>query len=169
MAIQILGQQRWRWNRLKRETDAEFSIGSQPVEFNNEIEAGTMGTEDTESIVGAVDHGSEVSGEEEPVPPTDPDPAVVVSRGVTPAIRAALVELDTVNLAMEFSQTASLMKSVPNFLHGTVSECHEVGNGGSHGIQRTSKRTRLEIVPSPSTFALVSSWQRREHTQDQAC
>ena len=43
-----------------------------------------------------------------------------VSRGVTPAIRAALVELDTVNLAMEFSQRASLMKSVPNFLRGPV-------------------------------------------------
>ena len=43
---------------------------------------------------------------------------MVESRGVTPAIRAAVVELDTVDLVVEFSQRASVMKTVPHFLRG---------------------------------------------------
>ena len=47
-----------------------------------------------------------------------PDPMVVEFQEITPAIRAALVELDTVDLVVEFSQRASVMKTVPHFLRG---------------------------------------------------
>ena len=43
---------------------------------------------------------------------------VVTTRGLTPAIRAVLMELDGVNLAHEFARRAAVMKTVPHFLRG---------------------------------------------------
>ena len=48
---------------------------------------------------------------------TEPDPEVVVG-GLTPAIRAALAELDHVDLMAEFSRRAIVMKTIPHFLRG---------------------------------------------------
>ena len=64
--------------------------------------------------------GSEVSVDEEPEPPAAPDPEVVTTRGLSPAIRAALTELDGVDLPHEFVRRAAIMKSVPHF-EGAVS------------------------------------------------
>ena len=64
------------------------------------------------------DEGSEVSVDEKPEPPTAPDPEVVTTSGLTPAIRAALTELDGVDFPHEFVRRAAIMKSVPHFLRG---------------------------------------------------
>ena len=74
--------------------------------------------EGTESENFDKDVASEVSGDDEFVQTTEPNPLVVESREVTPAIRAALAELDTIHLVVEFSQRASVMKTVPHFLRG---------------------------------------------------
>ena len=64
-----------------------------------------MDVADHQDAVVVHDEGSEVSVDEEPEPPTAPDPEVVTTRGLTPAIRAALMELDGVDLAHEFSRS----------------------------------------------------------------
>ena len=71
-------------------------------------------SDDIESMHG---EGSVVSGEEELVPPTEPDPVVTVG-GVNPAIRAALIWMDEVDLEVEFCRRAAVFKSIPHFLRG---------------------------------------------------
>ena len=71
-------------------------------------------SDDTERLHG---EGSVVSEEEEPVPPTEPDPVVTVG-GVNPAIRAALIWMDEVDLEVEFCRRAAVFKSIPHFLRG---------------------------------------------------
>ena len=71
-------------------------------------------SDDTESLY---IEGSAVSGEEMPIPPTEPDPVVVVG-GANPAIRAVLMWLDEVDLEAEFSRRAAVLKTVPQFLRG---------------------------------------------------
>ena len=61
--------------------------------------------------VGLEDWGSEMSGEEIPVP-EDPVPDMVGVR-LTLSIRVALEWLDTVKLCDEFTRRAAVMKSVP--------------------------------------------------------
>ena len=65
------------------------------------------------------DEGSEVSVDEEPEPPTAPDPEVT-TRGLTPAIRAAFTELDGVDLP-RICQESSHHEVRPSFLEGAVS------------------------------------------------
>ena len=77
-----------------------------------------MDVADHQDAVVVHDEGSEVSVDEEPEPPTAPDPEVVTTRGLTPAIRAALTELDGVDLPHEFTRRAAIMKTVPQFLRG---------------------------------------------------
>ena len=77
-----------------------------------------MDVADHQDAVVDYDEGSEVSENEEPEPPTAPDPEVVTTRGLTPAIRAALMELDGVDLPHEFTRRAAVMKTVPHFLRG---------------------------------------------------
>ena len=77
-----------------------------------------MDVADHQDAVVVHDEGSEVSVDEEPEPPTAPDPEVVTTRGLTPAIRAALTELDGVDLTHEFTRRAAIMKTVPHFLRG---------------------------------------------------
>ena len=95
-----------------------FGIAS---EDSDEESAGVVGDEqvgERESVPSIRDEGSEVSVDEEREPPTAPDPEVISTRGLSPAIRAAFAELDGIDLAMEFSRRAVLMKSVPHFLKG---------------------------------------------------
>ena len=49
---------------------------------------------------------------------TPRDVEVVSTRGLSPAIRAVLVQQDGVDLPTEFSRKAIVMKSVPDFLRG---------------------------------------------------
>ena len=71
-----------------------------------------------DSVRSEHDEGSEVSVDEEREPPTAPDPEVIGTRGLSPAIRAAIAELDGIDFSMEFSRRAVVMESVPHFLRG---------------------------------------------------
>ena len=62
--------------------------------------------------------GSVVSGAEEYIAPSEPDPTVAVAEGLTPPIRAALARLDEVDLETEFQRRGAVMKTVPHFLRG---------------------------------------------------
>ena len=59
-----------------------------------------------------------MSGAEEYIAPSEPDPTVTVAEGLTPPIRAALVWLDEVDLETEFQRRGAVMKTVPHFLRG---------------------------------------------------
>ena len=92
------------------------------VEVSDEETASMAGDErgsevgERDSVPSDHDEGSEVSVDEEREPPTAPDPEVISTRGLSPAIRAAMAELDGIDLSMEFSKRAVVMKSVPHFL-----------------------------------------------------
>ena len=62
--------------------------------------------------------GFVVSGAEEYIAPSKPDPTVAVAEGLTPPIRAALARLDEVDLETEFQRRGAVMKTVPHFLRG---------------------------------------------------
>ena len=83
-------------------------------------------TTKTDSVPIDFEDGSEVSGHEDVEVLTERDPEVVVG-GLTPAIRAALVELDHVDLMAEFSRRTILMKTIPHFFRNAL----RVGNGRS--------------------------------------
>ena len=72
---------------------------------------------DSDDTVSLPDDGSVVSGAEEYIAPSEPDPTVAVAEGLTPPIRAALVRLDEVDLE-EFQRRGAVMKTVPHFLRG---------------------------------------------------
>ena len=94
------------------------------VEVSDEETASMAGDErgsevgERDSVRSEHDEGSEVSVDEEREPPTAPDPEVISTRGLSPAIRAVMAELDGIDLSMEFSRRAVVMKSVPHFLRG---------------------------------------------------
>ena len=69
-----------------------------------------VASDDTESLDV---EGSVASGEEEPIPPTEPDPVVAVE-GANPATRAALIWMDE-GLELEFCRRAAVFKTIPHF------------------------------------------------------
>ena len=121
-----------------------------------------MDVADHQDAVVVHDEGSEVSVDEEPEPPTAPDPEVVTTRGLTPAIRAALTELDGVDLPHEFTRRAAIMKTVPHFLRGPFRNALRVaGKGRSSGSKSVEERKGLEIVRVPSQTLVVQTTKRR--------
>ena len=110
-------------------SDVDDSEVEDPVRAQEGL--GNAHSEDAESLAFDDDEGSEVSGDEQLVPPTEPDPMVVESRGVTPMIRAALVELGTVDLVVDFSQRAAVMKTALHFCRGPVRSAMSLALGES--------------------------------------
>ena len=71
--------------------------------------------DDTESVA-VPDRGSEVSEDETIAHASVPDPPVMATRGLTPAVRAALEELDEVDLDAVFIRRAVVVQTVPKFM-----------------------------------------------------
>ena len=116
-----------------------------------------------DSVRSEHDEGSEVSVDEEREPPTA-HPEVISTRGLSPAIRAAMEELDGIDLSMEFSRKAVVMKSVPHFLRGPY-RSDEVGHRGGHPAKSSQERERVASFPFVATALVVQTSKRREHTR----
>ena len=93
----------------------QFSVES-AGEFNlpDDEESQRESEADTESLLA----GSEVSVDEMHVPPTETDPTVREPRVTSVEIRAALEDLDSVDLSAIFSRRACVMRTTPYFLRG---------------------------------------------------
>ena len=96
-----------------------------------------VASDDTESLF---EEGSAVSGEDMPIPPTKPDPVVVVG-GANLAIRAALMWLDDVDLEAEFSRREPVFKTVPQFLRGPYRSAMRLAmEGANQGNEQQHER-----------------------------
>ena len=82
------------------EARLDVSVVEHPVRVQEVLETDNAKTQKVWCLT--MTTTSEVSGDEEFLPPTEPDPMVVESRSVTPAIRATLAELDTVDVVVTF-------------------------------------------------------------------
>ena len=89
-----------------------------------------------------------MSGAEEFIAPSEPDPVVVIAEGLTTRIRAALVWLDGVDLEAELQRRAAIVKTVPHFLRGSYRSAMRLAMGGV-----TSSPEHAFPQPSTTLFA----------------
>ena len=123
----------------------EFDMTRGDSDSGEVVESASAGS-DVENV-DLEDWGSEVSGDEIPVP-EDPVPAMVGVR-LTPAIRVALEWLDTVNLCDEFTRRAAVMKSVLHFLRGPYRNAMRLAMEEANTCCPRQVRTWVETVLVP--------------------
>ena len=109
---------------------------------DNEARQPSVG-DDIESLL---DDGSVVSGAEEYIAPSEPEPAVAVAESLTPPIRAALAWLDEADLEAEFQRRAAVMKTVPHFLRGPYRWGLAMGEAHQESEHRRERGWKLFLM-----------------------